>query len=177
MKESGWGTSVFKTSLQFIDGYSWRTTEKPSDDNVVVLSSVAELNELNHKVKELMPRDGRVVIDSISDLLIQAESESVFKFIQSFVGLARERKSTVIIVLEEGVHTSDTVSMLEYLCDGVINMKMRGTKRFVRIKKMFSTSHPLAWIEYHIGDGIFIKISHIFKTANYPFDGHNHPKE
>ncbi len=171
------GSGAFKASLNFIDGYSWRVAEKPDGDDINVLSSITELNELNRQVRALVPEGGRVVIDSVSDLLVQAEPESVFKYIQFFVSLVRAEGATAIIVLEDGVHAGDIVSMLEYLCDGVVDMKFEGTKRFVRIKKMFATKHPLAWIEYNIGDGIFLKISSIFKTANYPFAPPKHPKE
>ena len=41
---------------------------------------------------------------------------------------------------------------MSYLSDGVIEMKMEGPKRFMRITKMRGSSVPRDWLEYDITD-------------------------
>ena len=56
----------------------------------------------------------------------------------------------MFLTLEEGVHDSKIVSTLNFLTDGLIEMKFEEDKRYLRISKMKDTKHDRVWIEYEV---------------------------
>ncbi|MCK4327097.1 MAG: hypothetical protein KAW41_01335 [Candidatus Diapherotrites archaeon] len=152
----------------FIDGYSWRVSgeipEQPA--NVHVMQSLTELNELTRLLKKEISGFGggaRIVIDSISDMLLYAESPSVFKFLQLFVGMVKGSQAAAVVVLEEGLHEPRHVATISYICDGTIHFRLEGNKRGIYVKRMFNTVHPLKWIPFSLGAaGVEIKVSDFF---------------
>jgi len=88
----------------------------------------------------------------VSTLLLYIPADLVVRFIPILIAKCKQAKSTQILILEEGVHDQEIVNTLSYLSDGVIEMKMEGTKRFMRITKMKSISCTRDWIEYEISD-------------------------
>jgi circadian clock protein KaiC len=148
--------------IEFVDAYSWRLPKKANGE--YVLNSISELNELNRLVKLLMERldhgsSNRVVIDSLSDVLLNTEAESVYRFLQLFISQVRARQSTAMVVVEGGLHTAEQVSTLEYLCDGVVELHTQENKRQLRIKKMLMTRHPLKWMDFEIENGLVMRVS------------------
>ena len=157
--------------ISFIDGYSWRVAgEVPKPlENVQRLQSLTELNELTRLVKraiskpEFRDSGGRIVIDSLSDMLLYAEPSSVFKFLQLFVGVVKGSNAAAVVALEEGLHEARFVATVSYICDGTIHFKLEGNTRSIYVKRMFNTVHPLKWIPFTIGEhGVQIRVSDFF---------------
>ena len=165
MQQMGW--EVSKQDAFFIDLYSWRAQAAFEDThpgyNVV---SPSDLNDLNKEFKDILKKaDGRkvrVAIDSISDALLYNSPQSVFKFMQLFVAQIRHKGAVGLVALEEGLHPEDQSNTLEYITDNLIEMKLDGGKRQMRIRKVASTQHPLNWIDYTIDKGIEMRVSSIF---------------
>ena len=156
----------------FIDCYSWRVSgaKPPKQSNVVKLDSLTELNELNRVIKAAIKKTGmdktggRIVIDSLSDLLLYVEPSSVFRFLQLFVGVIKGASTTAIIVLEEGLHEPRHVSTVNYICDGTIHMKTEDETRSIRVVRMLDTIHPLNWLPFSIGRrGVEINVEEFFR--------------
>ncbi len=163
MTARGMDVSKYSDSLTFIDAYSWRTGAKKGNR---VLSSITRLNELLILVQEALedaPGPGRLVIDSVSDLLLHNEESSVFKFLQLALGKASEKRYTSLVVVEAGIHSQQVLNTLEYLTDGTIEMKIEGEKRFLRIKRMMDTVHPLTWVEYTIKQKMTLGVEEFFE--------------
>lgn len=157
MKSFGWKKSP---CVSFIDAYSWRLGESKGKHKLSNLGNVNELNiEITTVIDEQKKFVGkRSVFDSISTLLIYANPSLVVKFIP--VMLAKEKKAgyTNILILEEGVHDAKTVTTLNYVTDGVIEFKMEGDKRFLRVSRMKATKHKRDWVEFKVTDkGIVLK--------------------
>jgi len=159
-------------NVSFIDGYSWRIPEeaaKPAP-NIFALGSLTELNELTRLIKkeidkrQIAAKGGRIVIDSLSDMLLYAEPSSVFKFLQLFEGMVKGANSVALVVLEQGLHEPQQVSTINYICNGTIYFKLEGMRRSLYVARMFNTLHPMRWIPLSLDDaGIEVTVEEFFK--------------
>ena len=168
MKEFGWDAEQYKERITFVDCYSWRLPQDKREKAKYSVPGPAALNELSIMVeaaaKELAmdKSGGRIVLDSVSDLLMQAQPSAVFGFIQAFVSLARRLGATALIALDEGPHPASEVATLNYLTDGTVEMKIDSEKRSIRITRMQGTPHDLKWVEFKIIKGIGLRIVEFF---------------
>ena len=157
MKTFGWRSGSL---LNFIDAYSWRVGKGKGKHTISNLGNVNELNiEISAVIQEqTKSKIKRSVFDSISTLLIYANPSLVVKFIPVLLAKEKQGGYTNILILEEGVHDAKTVTTLNYVTDGVIEFKMEGDKRFLRISRMKNTKHKRDWVEFKVTDkGIVLK--------------------
>jgi len=158
MKSFGWKSS--SPQMSFIDAYSWRIGEPKGKH---VMSNLGNVNELNIEISAVIKeqekfKQKRSVFDSISTLLIYANPSLVVKFIPVMIAKEKRAGYTNILILEEGVHDQKTVTTLNYVTDGVIEFKMEGDKRFLRVSRMKATKHKRDWMEFKVTDkGIVLK--------------------
>ncbi len=169
MKLMGWDTSPYDAKkLFFVDSYSWRSQEKPPEEKgVFMLSSASDLNELNRIINQIAKDHKQenifFVIDSISDLVLYSNPESVFKFLQLFVGIVKSGENGAMAVLEQGIHDERVYTTVNYVTDGTIEMKIEGSQRLIRIVRMMDTQHPLKWLAFTIGGkGVEVEIEKFF---------------
>lgn len=159
MKKLGWEVESYLDGekMIFLDAYSWKIGGSQESQWKKVLSGGLDINSLNVTFSEILNRikeeSKRGVFDSISTLLLYIPSEIVVKFIPIMIAKGRSFNTTQLIVLEEGVHGSEIVNTLTYLADGVLEMKIEGNKRFMRVSKMKDTSASRDWMEFKIGNG------------------------
>ncbi len=152
--------------LIFIDVYSWRFGKIPKDKRWYV-SNIVNLNELLIRISEAMKSINekfpekriRIVLDSISTLIMYAEFIPVFKMLQLLAARSKLMKAVGLYTLEAGVHEPKVSAGISYIMDGVIEMKWEGEKRYIRILKMRATTHRRDWIPFEIDEeGIKLKI-------------------
>ena len=141
--------------LMFLDIYSWRTGGSREMAWKKVIQGSPDIDTINVTLTELLEKlenshRTRGVFDSLSALLIYLPTELVIKFIPIFIAKSRKRESTNLLVLEEGVHDEKTVNTLNFLTDGLIETKMEGNSKFLRITRMKGTSCNGEWIEYDV---------------------------
>lgn len=140
----------------FLDAYSWKIGGGKEEEWKRVLQGGLDINSLNVMLsdilKKLAEKENRSIFDSVSTLLLYIPPELVVRFIPILIAKCKQAKSTQILILEEGVHDKEIVNTLSYLSDGVIEMKMEGPKRYMKISKMRGASCSRDWIEYNIGD-------------------------
>ncbi|MBW1839977.1 MAG: hypothetical protein JRI49_08565 [Deltaproteobacteria bacterium] len=156
MKKMGWSTasSLGGDKMIFLDAYSWKVGGSKEAPWKKVLQGGLDINSLNVMFSEILNRiktdKKRSIFDSVSTLLLYIPSEIVTKFIPIMIAKGRSFKTTQIIVLEGGIHGDQLVNTLNYLSDGVLEMKLEGNKRFMRVSKMKGTSVPREWMEFKI---------------------------
>jgi circadian clock protein KaiC len=140
----------------FLDAYSWKVGGGKEEEWKRVLQGGLDINSLNVMLsdilKRLAEREKRSVFDSVSTLLLYIPADLVVRFIPILIAKCKQARSTQILILEEGVHDQEIVNTLSYLSDGVIEMKMEGPKRYMRITKMKGISCSHDWLEYEIED-------------------------
>jgi KaiC/GvpD/RAD55 family RecA-like ATPase len=149
-------------SMIFLDAYSWKTGGGKDEEWKRVLQGGLDINSLNvtlsNILKKMSEKEKRSVFDSVSTLLLYIPVDLVVRFIPILIAKCKQSKSTQVIIIEEGVHEEEIVNTLSYLSDGVIEMKMDGPKRFMRVTKMRGSSCTRDWLEYSIKDnGLDVK--------------------
>lgn len=141
-------------SLAFIDGYSWREGE-PIDAEFAI-EGPSDLNQMNMTIADAMRSIGggrkRVVMDSISTLILYTDANSAVKFLQVVSAKSKAANGCLLITLEEGVHDKKTVSTLNYVADGMIKMKMEGDDRYLSVSRMEKTAHHRDWMQFDISE-------------------------
>jgi circadian clock protein KaiC len=153
---NGIGGYVSKKMMIFLDAYSWKVGGGKDEAWKKVLQGGLDINSLNvmlsEILKDLSEKEKRSVFDSVSTLLLYIPSDLVVRFIPILIAKCKQAKSTQVLILEEGVHDEEIVNTLSYLADGVIEMKMEGPKRYMRVSKMRGSSCSHDWLEYTIED-------------------------
>ncbi len=140
--------------IKFIDAYSWRVGKS---GGAFSLSNLANVNELNIMVTKIIEelktsKIKRSIFDSVSTLLLYADSALVVKMIPVMIAKMKESGFTQVWIMEEGVHDPRTVTTMSYFADGAIEFKMEGDERFVRVSRMRGTSHSRDWVKYNIDE-------------------------
>lgn len=156
----GWSFDEYEGDFVFIDGYSWREGEDV--DGRFAIQGPSDLNQMNMTLADAMSEVGqgskRMVMDSVSTLVLYTDPNSAVKFLQVVGAKSKASDGCLLMTLEEGVHDEKTISTLNYVADGMIRMKMDGDKRLMSVARMEKTSHSRDWMEYTIkeGDGITV---------------------
>ncbi|MDY6769413.1 MAG: ATPase domain-containing protein [Candidatus Nanohaloarchaea archaeon] len=158
-KYFGWDFDEYGDNLVFIDGYSWR--EGGEVDAEFAIDGPSDLNEMNITLADAMRELGkgrkRVVLDSVSTLVLYTDPGSAVKFLQVVGAKSKASNSNLLMTLEEGVHEQKTISTLNYVADGLLRMKMDGEKRMMTVQRMVKTEHSRDWMEFGIDTGTGIQ--------------------
>jgi KaiC/GvpD/RAD55 family RecA-like ATPase len=159
MNSFSWNTEPFIKSknLMFLDIYSWRAGGAKEQSWKNVLQGGLNIDALNLSLSDMLNRlannqQKRGVFDSLSSLLLYVSTDMVIKFIPILIAKAKKRGATELLVLEEGVHDEKTVNTLNFLTDGLIETKMDGGAKSLRISRMRGTSCKGEWIDYELTD-------------------------
>jgi KaiC/GvpD/RAD55 family RecA-like ATPase len=146
-----------KEKIEFIDCYSQRLGEKSGYASF----STSNLNSISLEIGNILGNfgsSGVVVFDSFSDIVVENGDETAIRFMQVLTAKLRERNCIGLFVIVDDMHEKKTVTSLESICDGIITLNIDNqTKRFISIKKMKVTGHPLGKFEFKIRTtGIFM---------------------
>lgn len=149
MRRFGWEPDG---KIIFFDCFSHRIgAQSPSKYATTGLSDINQLGMIFEDILgPLNSSPKRLVIDSISTLFIYSDPDLVPKFLKDFLAKAVSEKTTVLMTVEEGIHDAQTVALLNYLADGMLEMKFEMDRRFLRIAKMRDTPVSREWMEYDI---------------------------
>lgn len=151
MKRFGWNSQK-RGEIIFFDCFSYRiSTQAPAK---FAATGLSDLNQLVMILEDILGtlkgRPKRLVIDSLSTLFLYSDPELAPKFLKDFLADAISENATVLMTVEEGIHDSQTVAMLNYLADGFIEMKFDMDRRFLKIAKMQKTEVRREWMEFDI---------------------------
>jgi len=151
---NGLNGKVDKKMIKFIDAYSWRVGKGGGDFSISNLANVNELNIMVTKIIDQL-KDSKIkrsIFDSVSTLLLYADSALVVRMIPVIIAKMKQANFTQIWIMEEGVHDPRTVTTMSYFADGAIEFKIEGDQRLVRVSRMRGTSHSRDWIKYDINE-------------------------
>lgn len=154
-EDFGWTFSDFEDRFLFMDAYSWRLGEEVSGKYTI--QGPSDLNQINMTLTDALREIGndlqkRIVIDSISTLVIYTDTNSAVKFLQVVSAKAKAANGVLLMTVEEGVQDEETVSTINYVADGVIEFKMEEDTRKLSVARMSKTSHSRDWHEFTIED-------------------------
>lgn len=165
MNAFGWDVSKYQDNLHFIDCYSWRLGGSKEKYKINSIQSVDDLNfVLGQAIKDTGIKEGGIILDTLSDLILYGEPKRVFKFVDIFTGKVRQAKSVGLLAMESGMHEAKEFAIIERSTDGTIEMKFEEGKRQLRIKRMTGTDHPAQWVHFDIKHGIEVSVNEFFSV-------------
>ena len=106
--------------------------------------NVNDLANLSFNIKEVLKNSGgrrtRIVIESLSPLLMLNPPEAVYKFLSQLIAEVKTYDAVLFGTLEEGMHQPQVLAAMQQLFDGVIELRFfeEGLRLIplMRVKKM-----------------------------------------
>lgn len=149
MARFGWET---KSKPVFFDCFSYRIGQQSVSRYAV--TGLSDLNQMSMIFEDILNDLGngrkRIVVDSLSTLLLYSDSELAMKFLKDFLATAISQNATLLMTVEEGIHDEKTIATINYMVDGFLEMKFDMDKRFMRVLKMCDTPVSREWLEYDV---------------------------
>lgn len=156
-RESGQDLEPYEDIFGIVDCVS-RTLpveSKESIKNVTYAASAIDmptisigLNEFLKKlIKEKKIERIRVVVESLSNLLMYSNLQTVYRFLHVFTSSTRAADAISIYSVEEGMHSPETIATLKQLVQMAIEIQEDGDKRMLRVME---GTGDRAWQEYVI---------------------------
>ncbi len=147
---------INRGQLGIVDCVSTSLGIRVSDtENIKMAPSPLDLTGIGIKISEFLrqfngsgKQKTRLIINSISTILMYSNLQTVFRFLHVFTGRIKAADAIGIYVLENGMHDDKTVATLKKLFDGVIEIKEENDEFF--IKAMGLGAKPTGWIEYNV---------------------------
>ena len=140
--------------MVYVDGYTWligKSNEK------FFIDSLNNLTELNFKIFSAASQLGSpliVIFNSISPLSLYNPETFVLKSLQLLFARVKEINAIGIFVVQSGVQSQEFYKTLEYLVNGIFDMKLGEDKgsivRYFRIRSLSSSSHETNWVPFTI---------------------------
>ncbi|MEM0349923.1 MAG: RAD55 family ATPase [Candidatus Caldarchaeum sp.] len=97
----------------------------------------------------------RLVIDSLSDIMILHKDEAALAtFIRAVKSKLQQKSVTSLVMIEEGMHDAKLMAMVEYICDGTIVLKQEDDERLLKVRRMLGTSPSAGWKRFTISSGL-----------------------
>lgn len=164
MSRRGWSIEKYENSgkMIFIDGYSERMGA-PKADSARSLSKVDDISELGIVLFEVLDElvVARVVIDSLSTLVLHSNPETMPRAVQRLSGRITQSSHSIMYILEEGVHDEKTYATFSYLADAVMRFKTEisgaGPKHFLRMERMRGTEASREWHDFVLNNNSSFK--------------------
>jgi KaiC/GvpD/RAD55 family RecA-like ATPase len=153
----GWDPEKYERegSLRFIDCYSWRFGG--SFEEKYYITDPANLTEVSLKLEEA--RTGlepplRVVVDSFSSLTLRTRAQTAVSFLEALEGKVAKYGCLALCVVEEGVHSRRTMSILRSIADGIFEMKVveegGRLRRYFRVFTIRGLEPATDWMRFEI---------------------------
>jgi KaiC/GvpD/RAD55 family RecA-like ATPase len=151
--------------LRIIDGYSWRTGDRPQTD--LSVTSLGNLTDLlicyDSATRDLA--SPRISLDSISSLVYDVGNERTLKFLETFVARSRKTAGHTLATLNSGAHEAGFIEQVQQMIDGIIEIRNDESdplqmKRAVRYKYVRGANYDSSWFPFELGDvGIIAVLS------------------
>jgi KaiC/GvpD/RAD55 family RecA-like ATPase len=134
-KASGMGLDLGKDNVYFIDCYSETLGQKKElvpTDKCVYISGPGALNDISIALNDMLRKSAgkrlRVIFHSLSTLVLYNPKESMTKFLQIVEGRLKSSDATTLLLVEEGVHDKQLLSLLEHGMDELVTLRESGGK-------------------------------------------------
>jgi len=159
LSKFGWDVSNFlkERRLFFIDCCSVYLENPQEAENTVLIDSLSALNDITINLTNLLreiPQEAQVLIilHSLSTLLQYNKTEEIYRFLQVLILRLLQRRSIILVEIDETMHEEKVVNMIKHLVNNIIEFRKEVTSTF-RIRGTVNTE----WFKYLIGkDGMEI---------------------
>ncbi|WGI17022.1 RAD55 family ATPase [Methanonatronarchaeum sp. AMET-Sl] len=126
-----------------------------SNKNVAYASNPGDLTEIGIKTSEYIRdlyKKGknekiRICIDSISIMMMYADTRNIFRFLHTFSGRIKSIDGTLTILLEEGSHDEKTLNIIKQIMDIQIKSRENDEQKEIRIS---GSGIETGWKNYEI---------------------------
>lgn len=148
---SHWLNYGLKTSwekngqVKFVDCYSKMLGIQCSDTpSIRRIPSLLDFTKLNVTIAELCSNftlkkmQTRMIMDSLTALLIYSSLQTVMRFLHLFTGKLRKQNVLSLFLLEEGTHDHNTFNLLKTFTNGII--KMDSNQRNIQLEGFIRSS-------------------------------------
>ncbi len=122
----------------FIDCYSWTLGSHENTRKDILVPGPSALNDLSIGIAQAMQKlfkpekKVRVVMQSLSTLLLYNNPEVVYRFTQITGARLKASNATTLFLIEEGMHDEKVEATIKHLVDAVIEIKNEEGKVLVR---------------------------------------------
>ena len=90
-----------------------------------------ELSELlQHLYRERGATQNRILLNSLSTLLMYSDLQTVFRFLHVFTGRVQSADALGVFVIDDSAHDTQTLSTLKQLFDGIVEVREGGDSGF-----------------------------------------------
>jgi len=126
--------------LRFVDCYSVHVGISKSNTVFIIrVNGPTALNEISIAMSEILrvlPKSNvkRIVIDSISTLLLYNSPSLVLELVQILNGKAKNSNANIVFLVEEGTHNETDIITLGSMADGIFHMKEINNQNLFEIK-------------------------------------------
>lgn len=153
----GWEPEKYERngSLRFIDCYSWRLGG--SSEEKYYIADPANLTEVSLKLEEAksgLELPLRIAVDSFSSLTFRVRASTAVGFMEALEGKVAKYGCLGLSVVEDGVHSRRTMSILRSIADGIFEMKVAEEsgrlQRYFRIFTIRGTECSTRWVPFDI---------------------------
>ena len=130
-----------------------QAVEEPEEtEKVKFASSPSDMTGVGVKVSSLLEKfrdkrgnkGNRVLVDSVSTLLMYSNLETVFRFLHVFTGRIRSIDGLGIFVIDSGMHDEKDYLTLRQLFDGVVEIECDNEDARARVVGL--TEDPTEWV-------------------------------
>jgi KaiC/GvpD/RAD55 family RecA-like ATPase len=156
--ENGLPLNQYEDAYGLVDcvSRSLGTGKTETSKNVTLVGSAVDMTGISIAVGQFLEEFWRkkqikrikVVMESLSNLLMYSNVQTVYRFLHVFTGKVRAIDGMGVYTLEEGMHDPMVVTTLKQLVQGVIEIKEEGDRRLLRASGI--TPMPTEWAEYTI---------------------------
>jgi KaiC/GvpD/RAD55 family RecA-like ATPase len=148
-----------KSTLLFIDGYSWLVG---GSDEKYALNNLSNLSDLSVKIisaSTALNHNLLFIFDSISTLLIYNSENEVERFLRINMARMKHFNNVGFWILEEGIHSNRFYNVLRQRSDCVLEMcfeEQSELTRAIRMHTCKTNEHETRWLPFRIVDGRFM---------------------
>ena len=119
--------------LGVVDSVTKQQGAPPAGDDPLVryVSSPVDLTGLGIELSELLQHlyrergatQNRILLNSLSTLLMYSNLQTVFRFLHVFTGRVQSADALGVFVIDDSAHDTQTLSTLKQLFDGIIEVR------------------------------------------------------
>jgi KaiC/GvpD/RAD55 family RecA-like ATPase len=139
--------------VRYVDTYSKSMGETEEDPYTVYVDDPTDydtvLKVVDEISKELRKKYQyyRLAFRSVSTLVAYLDTQTLFKFLQSFAGRRKRDRAVSLYLIEKGMHGEQEIQMIGSMMDGMLDFKVEQLKTYLSVKGICDVQSR-SWIQY-----------------------------
>lgn len=157
-EKNGMNLSEFEDHYGIVDCLSktLRMDIGETPKNVVEVASAVDMTGISIGVNQFLDdfwrtkqiKKVRVIVESLSNLLMYSNLQTVFRFLHVFTARLKAMDAVGVYTVEEGMHDPATITTLKQLVQVIIEMKEEDNEKCLKVTGL--TPAPTDWCGYQI---------------------------